>query len=304
MDNQIVIAGPTSQRLGLKVAKLLHARVVTTENKVFPDGECYLRVDIEEDAEFNGKDIIIIQTLGANSSGDQNLHIMELIMMIGAAKRMKASKIRVVAPYFAYSRQDKAFRPGECIFAKEILKWIEIAGATEFYTIDVHAESIFEILKIPAYNLDPMEVLAKELAQRCEDPIVICPDKGAFERSRKFAGYLGNNVQVIQFIKTRDVKTGKITMEGHLPIQGKDVIIADDSIASGGTMAKAINIVKKAGAKSIYSVGTHPLMLKNAVFNLMQAGATDIIGTDTIDSAFMQVSIADVISKAISSNSP
>ena len=93
-------------------------------------------------------------------------------------------------------------------------------------------------------------------------------------------------------------------MEGDLPIQGKDVIIADDIIASGGTMAKAISIVKKAGAKSIYSVGTHPLMLKNAVFNLMKAGATDIIGTDTIDSAFMQVSIAEVISKAIHSNSP
>ena len=111
MDNQIVIAGPTSQRLSMKVAKLLHARVVTTENKVFPDGECYLRVDIEDDAEFEGKDIIIIQTLGANSSGDQNLHLMELIMMIGAVKRMKASKIRVIVPYFAYSRQDKAFRP-------------------------------------------------------------------------------------------------------------------------------------------------------------------------------------------------
>nr|WP_147662882.1 ribose-phosphate diphosphokinase [Candidatus Prometheoarchaeum syntrophicum]QEE15988.1 Ribose-phosphate pyrophosphokinase [Candidatus Prometheoarchaeum syntrophicum] len=304
MDNQIVIAGPTSQRLGLKVANLLHTRVVTTENKVFPDGEGYLRIDIEEEAEFEGKDIIIIQSLGANSTGDQNLHIMELIMMIGAAKRMKASKIRVVVPYFAYSRQDKAFRPGECIFAEEILKWIEIAGATEFYTIDVHAEKIFEILKIPAYNLDPMEILAKELAKKCEDPIVICPDKGAYERSRKFAGYLGKNVQVIQFIKKRDVKTGKITMEGDLPIQGKDVIIADDIIASGGTMAKAINIVKIAGAKSIYSVVTHPLMLKNAVFNLMKAGVTDIIGTDTIDSAFMQVSIAEVISKAIHSKSP
>jgi len=304
MEDQIVIAGPTSQRLALKVAELLHARIVTTENKVFADGECYLRVDVEKDDEFKGKDIIIIQTMGANSNGDQNLHIMELIMMIGAVKRMKASKIRVVVPYFAYSRQDKAFRPGECIFAEEILKWIEMAGATEFYTIDVHADSIFEILKIPAYNLDPMEVLAKELAKRSKDPIVICPDKGAYERSRKFAGYLGKDVQVIQFIKKRDVKTGKITMEGDLPIQGKDVIIADDIIASGGTMAKAIEIVKKAGAKSIYSVGTHPLMLKNAVFNLIKAGATDIIGTDTIDSAFMQVSIAEVISKAIKSNSP
>ena len=131
MEDQIVIAGPTSQRLALKVAELLHARVVTTENKIFPDGECYLRIDLEDDDEFKGKDIIIVQTMGANSSGDQNLHIMELIMMIGAVKRMKASKIRIVVPYFAYSRQDKAFRTGECIFAEEILKWIEMAGATE-----------------------------------------------------------------------------------------------------------------------------------------------------------------------------
>jgi len=303
MKDQIVIAGPSSQKLATKIAELLQARIIPTENKVFPDGECYLRIDVNEDNEFEGKDVIMVQTTGANSTGDQNLHITELIMMIGAVKRMKASKIRVIVPYLAYSRQDKVFRPGECIFIEELLRWIEKAGATEFYTIDIHAEEVLKKMSIPAYNLDPMEVLANNVAKKVNNAIVICPDKGAYERSRAFAKYLGKDIQVVQFEKHRDVKTGKITMEGDLPMSGKDVIIADDIIATGGTMAKAIEIAKKSGAKAIYAVGTHPLLIKNAVFKLLTAGTNEIIGTDSIDSAFMQVSLAEIIVKAIQSNS-
>ncbi len=303
MTNQIVIAGPASQGLAVNLATYLNAPIYTTENKVFPDGECYLRIDIEDDAVLENKDVIIIQTTGANAAGDQNQRIMELMMMISAAKRACAAKIRVVMPYFAYSRQDKAFRPGECLFATEILRWIEIAGASEFYTIDIHAEKIFEAVDIPTFNLDPMEVLAQIVKKRdIKNPIVICPDKGAYDRSRAFARYLGDEIPVVQFNKTRDVKTGEITMEGNIDVNGREVIIADDIIATGGTMARALGIAKKAGAKSIYAVGTHPLLSKNAIFKLKKAGTTEIIGSDSIDSIAMQASMAEVIGKAIEKN--
>ncbi len=300
MAEQIVIAGPASQGLAVKVAQILQARVVATENKVFPDGECYLRVAVENDGMIRGKDVIIIQTTGASSHSDQNQQIMQLIMMISAVKRMEAAKIRVVMPYFAYSRQDKAFRPGESIFANELCRWIEAAGATEFYTVDIHSTKILDVFTIPAFNLDPMKILAEEIKKRgVSDPVVICPDKGAFERSRAFAKYLGDNVPVEQFQKTRDVKTGEITMEGELHVEGKEVIIADDIIASGGTMAFALKIAKKAGASKIYAVSTHPLLIKNAVFKLISAGTDEIIGTDTLDSPSMQCSVASVIADAI-----
>jgi ribose-phosphate pyrophosphokinase len=302
MPDQVVIAGPASQGLAVKLATILNARVVSTENKVFPDGECYLRIDIKDDAELNNKDVIIVQTTGGSAQGNQNQHIMELIMMISAAKRCKAAKVRVVVPYFAYSRQDKNFRPGESVFANEICRWIEAAGATEFYSIDIHAEQVLEAFSIPAFNLDPMEALAKEIKKRgLKDPIVVCPDKGAYERSRSFAKFLGNNVPIAQFSKKRDVKTGEVSMQGEIDVNvaNKEVIIADDIIATGGTMSLAIGIAKNAGAKAIYAIGTHPLLISTAVFKLMSAGTTEIIGTDTLDSTSMQASMAEVIAKAI-----
>ncbi|MHA1646869.1 MAG: ribose-phosphate diphosphokinase [Promethearchaeota archaeon] len=303
MTDKLVIAGPASQGLAVKVAQILQVPIYCTETKVFPDGEVYLRIDIGDENLIAGKDVIIIQTTGASSNGDQNQHLVQLINIIGACKRMNAKKIRVVVPYFAYSRQDKAFRPGECLFAEEILKWIETSGANEFYTVDIHAEKIFEALAIPAFNLDPMQVLAEEVKKRnLQNPVVICPDKGAYERSRAFARYLGDNIPVVQFNKKRDVVTGEIVMDGKMDVAGKEAIIADDIIATGGTMSLALGIAKKAGAKSIYAVGTHPLMIKNATYKLLKAGTTEIIGTDTLDSLAMQASVAPVIAKAIRDN--
>jgi ribose-phosphate pyrophosphokinase len=300
MGKQIVIIGPSSQKLAYMVAKRLDAQPYTTEAKVFPDGECYLRIEIEKDELIQGKDVIIIQTTGGSSGGNQNQRLMELIMMISAVKRMGAARIRVVNPYFAYSRQDKAFRPGEAIFAEDICRWIQAAGATEFYTIDMHAPKVLEAFTIPTYNLDPMKILASEVKKLgINAPVVLCPDKGAYERSRDFAKYLGENIPVEQLEKKRDVKTGEITMGGNLNVKDKDIIVADDIIATGGTMANSIEIAKKAGAKSVIVVGTHPLLIKNAVFKLMASGTDIIFGTDTLDSIAMQASMAEIIVEAI-----
>ena len=300
MGEQLVVAGPASQGLAVEVADYLQVPLISSEVKVFPDGECYLRLEVKEDAELADKDVIIIQTTGASATANQSQHLYELIMMISAAKRAGAAKIRVVMPYFAYSRQDKAFRPGECLFANEICKWIETAGATEFYTIDMHAPMVLKAFTIPTFNLDPMALLADTLKdKKLTDPVVICPDKGAYDRSRAFAKFLGDDIPVVQFDKKRDVKTGEVTMEGDIDVKGKDVIIADDIISTGGTMSLAINIAKKGGAKGIYALGTHPLLIKNAVFKLKTAGTTQIIGTNTMDSPAMDVSMADLIGKAL-----
>ncbi len=302
MSDQIIIAGPASQSLGVKVGNILGAEVISCETKRFPDGECYLRVDLENEEKVKGKDAVIIQTTGASARGDQNRHYMELIMIISAVKRMGAGKIKVIMPYMAYSRQDKVFRPGECKFAVDLLKVIEHAGADEFYTIDIHAPKVFEEISIPAHNLDPMKALADEVNKRgVKNPVVICPDKGAYNRSRDFAKYLGNEVPVAQFEKKRDVKTGEVTMEASddINIDGMEAIIADDIIATGGTMSLAIQYAKKFGAKEIYAVGTHPLLIKTATYKLLSAGTEEIIGTDTLDSPVMTVSMAQVIADGL-----
>lgn len=297
MVNKVIIAGPASQLLAMQTAREMGVDIVTCEFKTFPDGEIYLRINVEKDDALKDKEVIIIQSTGAVTSGDQNKQFFDLFNMISAVKRMNASKIKVVVPYLAYARQDKVFRPGECVFAETLLKIIESCGADEFYCIDLHAPKSLNVLKIPSFNLNPMKYIVDYMKKNLDikDPIVVSPDKGAVERSTAFAKFFGESVQVEKFSKERDVVTGKIKMTGELKVQGKDVIIADDIIATGGTMALAIEISKKCGARRVYAVGTHPLLIQNAVTTILGAGADAIIGTNTIDNPVPVVSMARLL---------
>ena len=299
MDKLIVI-GPSSQLLGMRTKQKTGLDFVQTEYKTFPDGESYIRIKIDDESVIKNKEIIVIQTLGASNRADQNQRLLELIMMISSLKRMKAGKIRVFAPYLAYARQDKAFRPGESLIAHVICKMIENAGADEFYTIDIHAEHVLEAFKIPAFNLNPMKVLAEYVKSKdLQNPVVVSPDKGAVQRSKSFAQFFGKDVRVEVFSKVRDVVTGEIEMTGELKVNNMDVIIADDIISTGGTMSSAIKIAKKSGARKVYAIGTHPLLIQDAITRITNAGADEIIGTDTLNNPFAQVTMAGLIAEAI-----
>jgi ribose-phosphate pyrophosphokinase len=125
--------------------------------------------------------------------------------------------------------------------------------------------------------------------------VVVAPDKGAVERAKAFAKHFGDNVPVDYFEKVRDVKSGEITMSGKLSLKNRDVIISDDIIATGGTMAKAIKILKGEGANRVFAVATHALLLQNARYRIFNAGADDIIGTDSIDNEVSKVSLSKAI---------
>jgi ribose-phosphate pyrophosphokinase len=297
---QIVLVGPASQALGLAVARELGVTAISTEFKEFPDGENYLRWAIDDEAIVAGQEVIIIQTLGAGvgPGKSQNARMLELFMMIDSAKRMGAESVKVVVPYLAYSRQDKVFRPGECKFAELVLKLIQAAGADEFFTIDVHADEIFNAVTMPCHSLDPMKALADYLKNlNLQEPVVVSPDKGSRDRADAFARYLGD-VPVVEFDKKRDVVTGEVKMVGDAAVEGQEVIIADDIIATGGTMSLAIKLSKENGAARVLAVATHPLLIGNGQYNIISAGA-DIIGTDCIDSKFSQVTMAGVIAEAV-----
>ena len=128
-----------------------------------------------------------------------------------------------------------------------------------------------------------------------KDIVVVAPDKGAVERSKAFAKHFGEDVPVDYFEKVRDVKTGEITMSGKLSLKNKDVVVSDDIIATGGTMAKAIKLSKESGANKVFAVATHALLLQNAKFRIIKAGADAIIGTDSIDNEASKVSLSKAI---------
>lgn len=294
--NKILIVGPASQILGVKIANELGIDVLNTETKTFPDGETYIRINIEDETLIQGKEVIIVQSTGPNASGNQNSRLFELFMMIDAVKRIGASKIVIVSPYLAYARQDKIFRPGESPFANVVMSFINSLGIDEFYTVDVHAPTIMQLCSCKVVNIDSMKLLADYIKSLgAEDLVVISPDKGAIERSQAFAKHFGDNIPVDCFEKKRDVNTGEISMSGTLSLKSKDVVIADDIIATGGTMATAIKLSKESGARKVYAVATHALMLGQAKFRILKAGADYIIGTDSIDNEMAKVSLAKTI---------
>lgn len=296
--DKLVIVGPASQILGVRIANELGVMSINTESKTFPDGENYLRINIEDEAIIKEKEVIIVQSTGPSTSGNQNARLFELIMMIDSMKRMRAKRVIVVIPYLAYARQDKIFRPGESLFADILIRIIDSMGIDELYVVDVHAPNILSDTYCKTTNIDSMKILAEYIKSLgAKDIVVVSPDKGAVERSTAFAKHFGEDVQVDFFEKKRDVKTGDITMSGSLSLKDKDVVISDDIIATGGTMANAIKISKESGANKIYAVATHALLLQNAKYRILNAGADEIIGTDSIDNEASKVSLAKAIAE-------
>ncbi|MFW9818336.1 MAG: ribose-phosphate diphosphokinase [Candidatus Thorarchaeota archaeon] len=293
---KIVIVGPASQILGVKIARELGIESINTDVKKFPDGENYLRINIEDETLIAGKEVIIIQSTGPSASGDQNARLMELFMMIDSVKRMGASKIIAVVPYLAYTRQDKIFRPGESQFANAVIAMINNLGIDELYSVDVHAPIVLNECTCKAVNIDSMKLLADYInSKNIQNIVVVAPDKGAVERSSAFANYLGEDVPVEIFEKVRDFKTGEIKMSGSLNLKDKNVVIADDIISTGGTMASAIKLAKDSGAGKVFAVATHALLLGQAKFRIIKSGADEIIGTDSIDNEVCKVSLAKII---------
>ncbi|MHA1461126.1 MAG: ribose-phosphate diphosphokinase [Promethearchaeota archaeon] len=293
---KILIVGPASQILGIKIAKGLDINYYNTETKTFPDGENYLRINVDNDSLIKGNEVIIVQSTGPSSSENQNGRLFELLMMIEAVKTMRAAKIVVIIPYLAYARQDNVFRSGECEFAQLVLRLIDSMKIDELYVVDIHSQKTLEEIKCKCVNIDSMKLLADHIKSLdIKDIVVVAPDKGAVERSRAFAKHFGEDVPVDYFEKTRNVKTGEITMTGKLSLKNKDVVISDDIIATGGTMAKAIKLSKEGGANRVFVVATHALLLQNAKFRIVKAGADEIIGTDSIDNEASKVSLAKTI---------
>jgi len=294
--NRILIVGPASQILGVKIAQELGIEYVNTEFKTFPDGENYLRINIEDEGFIADKEVIIVQSTGSSTSGNQNSRLIELLMMIDSVKRMQAKKVNIVIPYLAYGRQDKIFRPGESQFANLIIRILDSMGIDELYIVDIHATEVLEDTFCKTINIDSMKALADYIKSLgAKDIVVVAPDKGAVERSKAFARHFRDNIPVDYFEKKRDVNTGEIAMSGKLSLKNKDIVISDDIIATGGTMATAIKLSKESGANRIYAVATHALLLQNAKYRILAAGADEIIGTDTIDNEAAKVSMAKTI---------
>jgi len=290
----IVIGGSSSQALASKVAGELGIEAGALELRRFPDGEKYLRIltDVKD------KNVAVIQSI--HHTPDELL--FEYLLLTDALKDLGARKVIAFIPYFAYARQDERFKAGEALSFKTVSKLIESVGTDEVYTIDMHQHRVVkssEVFKIPSHNLSAMPLLANwvEKAGKLEKPLVIGPDAEAEQWAKIAAERLHTDYDVFQ--KTRLGDAHVEVRPRKSSAKGRDVLIVDDIISTGGTIVEAVKILKSQGARRIQVACTHPILAPGAVEKISSVGVQDVIGTDTVPSPISLVTVAPLIAEHV-----
>ena len=285
-----VIGGPSSEQLAKKIASRLKSKFIGCELRVFPDGESKITLKGKP----SGK-VIVVQSI--YPPVDSNL---VRCLAITSEARKSSSHVYVVIPYMGYARQDRQFLPGEITTMEIVAKMFKSAGATKMMVVDIHSTTALEHLEIPAKNISAVEELARYFKKMSlVDPLVVSPDKGGVERARNFAKALG--VEYIALEKQRDRKTGNVAIKskGLDGVKGRDVILVDDMISTGGSIVKAAEFLKKQKSGKVYACCTHALLIGDAEKNITKAGVTKIISTNTIPGKTSIVDVSGIIAKAL-----
>lgn len=287
----IVLGVTATNDIDRELAEILGVKHAGVEHKVFPDGESYVRIPVN----VNGEDVIVVQSTYA----PQDKHIVELLITIDALRDLGASRITAVVPYLAYARQDKRFREGEGISIKTILKSIRASGADDLVVVEVHKENSLEFFSGKTMNVSSVYALA-EYFKGMENLLVLAPDKGALRRAEIFAEIVGGDYDYLE--KYRDRITGEVSVRPkNLDVRGRNVVIVDDIISTGKTMALAARQALRSGALNVYAACAHALLVDNALELLKGSGIKEIVATNTVPvpSGVRVVSVAPYIADAI-----
>lgn len=279
-----IVGGKASQFLAGRVAQTLGCGLAIVEFKHFPDGELYTRLleDIDE--------VTIVQSTVTDSD------LICLLQLIDACE--DADKVNVVVPYMGYARQDKVFIKGEAVSARAVARAIK---ADNIFTINIHSKNILSFFDGNAVDLDAMPLLGKYIGSiGLNNPVIIAPDEGAAHLAQRAASELGIDYDHLE--KTRLSGDKVILKAKKLDVMARDVVIVDDMISTGGTMAETISLLREQGARNVYAACIHPVLSSNAVLKLYDAGTKDIIATDTIEKVVSKVTVAPIIAEAIKEN--
>lgn len=288
-----VLLGPASKELGLNIARLLKVETVPVFLKIFPDGESYIRLETES---LQDEDVVIVQT----TSPPQDQRLIQLLLMADNALDMKAKSIIAVVPYFAYNRQDRRFLSGEAFSVKTVMKLLHECGVNKIISVNAHSPSVLKTFDIPVDDLSAIPLLAEyfKMKNLVENPVSLSLGKKALSMAAEAHQVLKGGFDYVS--TKRDAVTGNVTLEEKkLPVENRDVVIFDDIISSGGTMAKAVKLVKANGARKIYAACVHPLLIGDSQKRIMENGAEGIIGTDCVPSVVSKVSVAPLISNVL-----
>ena len=260
------LAEAVVKHLGIPLGKALVGR--------FSDGE--VQVEIQENV--RGKHVIILQSTCAPT----NDNLMELMVMVDALKRASARRITAAIPYFGYARQDRRPRSARvAITAKVVANMLEVAGVERVLTMDLHADQIQGFFDIPVDNIYASPVLLEDLRKKnYSDLLVVSPDVGGVVRARALAKQLNTDLAIIDKRRPKANVAEVMNIIGE--VEGRNCVIMDDMIDTGGTLCKAAQVLKERGAKQVFSYCTHPVLSGGAAARIADSMLDEVVVTDTI----------------------
>jgi ribose-phosphate pyrophosphokinase len=301
-----IISGNANIPLAEGIAEHCFAGLVPANISTFADGE----TSVEFDENVRGEDVFIVQS----TATPVNDSLMELLIMIDAARRSSAKRITAVIPYFGYARQDRKSASRTPITAKLVANLLVTAGADRILTMDLHAGQIQGFFDIPVDDLTSRVVFAKDIKRSIgivDDPevqqqstVFVSPDAGGAVRARKFADMFHGDIAIVDKRRPEAGKSEVMALIGD--VKGKHAILVDDIVDSGGTLCKAAEAIMEAGALSVRAYITHGVLSGDACLKVEKSVLDELVVTDTIKNRCpknckktRQVSVSQLLGEAI-----
>ncbi len=289
-----IFSGEGSQVLAAKIAKAYGCELGKMKIQHFSDGE--FQPVFEETV--RGCDVFLIQSTFPPAD-----HLLELLLMVDAAKRASARNIIAVMPYFGYARQDRKDKPRVAIGSKLVANLLTAAGVTRIMTMDLHADQIQGFFDVPVDHLYASALFAGHIKNNATDNmIVVAPDIGGSKRANAYSKYLGLEMAMIYKQRAAANQVEGMTLIGD--VKGKDVIMIDDMVDTAGTLCKAADLLIDNGAKSVTAYCTHPILSGSAYDKIEKSKLSKLVVTDTIplkqsSSRIEVISVADLFGDVI-----
>src|ERR687895_261435 len=254
-----LLAGTANRVLAEEIGRCLGTELAKVTVSRFADGECFVRID----ENVRGHDVFIVQPTTPPAE-----NMMELLLLIDAARRASAARITCVMPYYGYSRQDRKDQPRVAIGAKLLANMITVAGANRVLGIDFHQHALQGFFDVPVDHLYAAPVFVSHYRKKnLHDLVVVAPDVGSAKMARGFAKRLNGSLAIIDKRRPKANVSEVLNVVGE--VTGKDCLIPDDMIDTAGTMAETVNALKRLGAEDVYCCASHALLSGPAVDRLM-----------------------------------
>jgi ribose-phosphate pyrophosphokinase len=289
-------AGSNTKHLANKIANAFGVELNKSSIIEFSDGE----FEPSFDETVRGADVFLIQSTTPPSD-----NLMELLLMIDAAKRASAANIIAVMPYFGYARQDKKGKPRVPIGAKLVSNLLTAAGVDRIMTMDLHADQIQGFFEVPVDHLYASELFIEDITSlNLPNLIIASPDMGGSKRANAYAKILNSGVVICYKERKQANVIGEIKILGD--VKGKDVVIIDDMVDTGGTLTKAADLMIESGATSVRAYCTHGILSGTAYDRLDSSNIAELVITNTIpkthnSSKVREISVADFFAQTITS---